>query len=209
MVSLRDHPRQLVIGIAGGIGSGKSFVAKKLAELAGGVVFDADAVAKGMLDRPSVQRQLIEWWGPEVIAADGRTNRGRIADIVFERPAEKHKLEAIIHPLVRAERELTKERLAGDAAVRCLVMDTPLLFEAGFADDCDRIVFVDADPEVRLQRVRAGRGWDSQEMARREAGQWPVEKKLDLSHDIVDNNAGEAEAVAQIRDLITRILETN
>lgn len=209
MPQLGDAHRQPVIGIAGGIGSGKSFVARKIAELAGGVVFDADDIAKQMLDRPSVQRQLIDWWGRDIIAGDGRTDRRRIADIVFENPAEKQKLEAIIHPLVRAQREMMKAEYADNADVRCVVMDTPLLFEAGFADDCDRIVFVDTDEPIRRARVLEHRGWDAAEFERRESAQWPVDKKLDLSHEIVDNNGGEAEAVAQIRDLITRILDPN
>lgn len=200
---------QPVIGVAGGIGSGKSLVARTIAELGKGVVFDADAVAQGDLDRPSVQRQLVEWWGPGVIGGDGRTDRQRLADIVFDDPQQKRKLEAIIHPLVRAERERLKAELRHDPAVRCVVMDTPLLFEAGFADDCDCVVFVDTERETRLKRLAAGRGWDEAELARREKAQWPLDKKLDLSHHIVDNNSGEAEAVAQVRDLLTRILETN
>lgn len=195
--------------MAGGIGSGKSLVARTIAELGGGVVFDADAVAQRLLDRPSVQRQLAEWWGPGVIAGDGRTDRRRVADIVFEHPVEKRKLEAIIHPSVRAERERLKSQLRGDPAVRCVVMDTPLLFEAGLADDCDCVVFVDAEPQTRLRRVAADRGWDAAEMARREKAQWSLDKKLDLSHHIVDNNGGEDDVVAQVRDLLTRILDTN
>ncbi len=199
---------QPVIGIAGGIGSGKSWVANEMAKL-GGVVFDADAVAKKDLDRSSVQRQLVEWWGKKVIAGDGKTDRRALADIVFHDPHEKTKLEAIVHPLVRAEREKLKRRVAIDEDVRFIVMDTPLLFEAGFADDCDAVVFVDTDRDVRLERVRAERGWDEAELTRRETNQWPLDRKLDLSHHIVDNNTGEAEAVVQIRDIITRILETS
>ena len=139
----------------------------------------------------------------------GKQTDASWADIVFAEPHEKQKLEAIIHPLVRAERDWLKQQVATDPAVRFIVMDTPLLFEAGFAEDCDTVVFVDADRNTRLERVRADRDWDENELDRREKNQWPLDRKLDLSDHIVDNNNGEAEAVVQIRELITRILETS
>ncbi|MCW5775518.1 MAG: dephospho-CoA kinase [Phycisphaeraceae bacterium] len=165
----------LVLGLAGGIGAGKSAVAAEFARR-GCVVIDSDVEAKAALDRPEVREQLRRWWGERVIGAGGRVDRAAVAAIVFEDESQRRRLESLVHPLVRARRaELVREAASRGAEV--VVVDAPLLFEAGVDAECDAVVFVDAPREVRLERVRASRGWDEAEVDRRERAQMPLEEK--------------------------------
>lgn len=190
-----------VIGLAGGIGSGKSEVAKLLASM-GCVVLDSDQDARQALDRPEVRDELVRWWGRVVLGADGRINRSAVADIVFKQPSERAKLEGLVHPIVRTQRAEAKKR-AGSA--RAVVIDAPLLFEAGVDAECDAVIFVEAPRELRLERVR-GRGWDEAELARREASQLPVEEKRRRSGHVVRNLGSREELRAQVARILEEIL---
>ena len=183
------HRATTVIGIAGGIGSGKSAFARALGRL-GARVFDADVSAKAVLDHGDVKAALIQKWGPRVLGPDSRIDRQAVASIVFADQLARTYLESLIHPRVRAE---AVEAIAGAraAGVRAVVLDVPLLFESGMDAMCDVVIFVDAAAEVRAARVASTRGWDSGELARREAAQWPLDKKRRQSGIVVINNGSE------------------
>ena len=196
--------RTLVIGLAGGIGSGKSALADAFEEL-GCVVVDSDQEAKEALDLPEVRDQLVEWWGERVLSEDGRVDRKAVAGIIFEDQRERARLESVVHPIVRRTRGALLER-ARKAGTPAVIVDAPLLFEAGVNEECDAVVFVDVPREIRLERVRRTRGWDERELERRESAQWPLERKKAASDLVVKNDAGrgalvrEAErALAQLR----------
>ncbi len=184
--------RPLAIGIAGGIGSGKSGLARALADL-DCVVIDSDALAKDVLEEPDVKDQLRAWWGDAIIDEQGRVDRSRVASIVFEDDAQRKRLEALIHPRVKNARARI---IAEHPDARAIVIDAPLLFEAGVDEECDAVLFVDVPRDIRLERVRDTRGWDEGELARREAGQWPVDRKRDAS-DLVIDNTGSKEDLAR------------
>ncbi len=174
-----------VIGIVGGIGSGKSTVARVFESL-GCVVSDSDASVREILTQPGVQRVLAGWWGEAIFAADGSIDRSRVAQIVFESPIERRKLEGLIHPLVHERRreQVLEARSQGAGGV---IIDAPLLFEAGVDSECDAIVFVDVPREIRLERVRSTRGWDAQELDRREKAQLGLEHKRERSDYVISN----------------------
>src|SRR5688500_2760096 len=131
-----------IIGLVGGIGSGKSYVARLFAEL-GCLVIDSDAQVREAYRDPKVLQTVRSWWGDEVIHPDGSTiNRSAVAARVFVDPAQKRRLEELIHPLVHAAREREMRVAAGDAQVVAYIWDTPLLLEAGLASQCDAVVFV-------------------------------------------------------------------
>ena len=180
-------PRRLpVIGLAGGIGAGKSTVAKSF-ERHGCFVIDSDARARAALDRPDVRDTLVRWWGDSILAPDGRADRSKIAAIVFADPEQRARLERLVHPIVREDRAaMIREALA--AGARAAIVDAPLLFEAGVDAECDCVVFVDAPHEQRLDRVRQTRAWDEAELNRREASQLPLDDKRRRSRHIVDNS---------------------
>lgn len=194
-----------VIGLAGGIGAGKSTVAAIFRRL-GCVVIDSDDLARTALDRPDVRDELVRWWGPSILDSQGKVDRKAVAKIVFADEAERRRLEALVHPIVRSSRA-DAVALARGAGARAAVVDAPLLFEAGVDAECDAVVFVDAPRELRLRRVRARSDWDEAELARREASQIPISEKQARSDFIVRNDTLDTRALEdQVRVVLDAIL---
>ncbi len=192
-----------VIGLAGGIGAGKSTVARAFAAL-GCVVSDSDTEAKALLDTPEVGGLLRERWGSGVFDAAGRVDRRSVGRIVFADDAERAWLESVIHPRLHAMRgdlmnEARRVRAAG------FVIDAPLLFEAGLDSDCDAVVFVECPREERLRRVMEHRGWDADELDRREKAQWPLDEKRRRSDYSVTNAGDRASMEARVREVLDQI----
>jgi dephospho-CoA kinase len=177
----------LVIGLTGGIGAGKSAVAGALGEL-GFLVVDSDKDAKEALERPEVKAELVRWWGEGVLDSQGRVDRSAVAKIVFGDPAERARLEGLVHPLVKAGRAELVERAVREHRPG-VVIDAPLLFEAGSDAECDAVVFVDAPRARRVERVRASRGWDEAELDRREKAQLSLEEKRRRADVVVVNDS--------------------
>lgn len=182
-------PRLPVLGIAGGIGAGKSTVARAFAEL-GCHVIDSDQRARAALDRPDVREQLVSWWGPGVLGEGGRIERAKVASIIFGDAGERARLEALVHPIVRQERA-AMIREAREARAAGVIVDAPLLFEAGVDAECDAVVFVDAPADVRLARVQASRGWTLEELERRERAQLSLDQKRARCRYVIDNGGVE------------------
>ncbi len=196
-----------IIGITGGIGAGKSLVARQFESL-GAARFDADAAAGQMLDDPPIKQHIRRRW-PEVATEGDRVDRKALASIVFNDPAALGYLESLIHPPVERQCLQWIEQVRREGIASAIVLDVPLLFEAGWDRHCDRVVFVDADRSIRLARLRKNRRWDEKDLLVREKTQWPLDKKRRLAHDIVDNSASESECLAQVRDVFSRIHSTD
>ena len=200
-----DHSKP-VIGLLGAPGSGKSLVARQMASLGCGVI-DADRIAKQMLNEPEVRDQLARWWGGQVIGEDGHVDRAAVARIVFEQPDELRRLEKLIHPKVAQRRAALRQRMNADPAIRGIVEDVPLLLEKNLETDCDVLVFVDVPREIRLQRVRAARGWSDQTLAAREKNQLPLDIKRNRADYVLDNGADESETLLQVRRVLSQIFQ--
>lgn len=187
--SPRRH-RTVVLAVLGGIASGKSAVAARLAG-ASGRVLDADALAREALDEPLVCERLVQAFGPEILDPDGRPHRERLAQRVFDDPEDRRRLEGWIHPVVRA-RILAALGEARASGVERVVLDVPLLLENdaqhGLLAHCDHLVFVDAPAAERDRRAVAHRGWAPGEVARREAAQTPLEEKRRRANHVVSND---------------------
>ena len=199
---LHDKP---IIGITGGIGSGKSTVARMFGEI-GCLVINSDQQVQQAYQDPAVIAQIRKWWGDDVLQADGKLNKRKISDIVFHDPQERKRLEGLLHPRVAELRDRRMAEAAVDPQVKAIIWDTPLLFEAGLQDNCDAVVFVDLPPARRLERVARDRGWDEAELLRREKSQWPLDKKREISDYIVDNTADADNVRGQVREVLFRIL---
>jgi dephospho-CoA kinase len=189
-----------VVGLIGDIGGGKSEVAGLFKER-GAVVIDADAVGHELLKDPGVLHQIVERFGPGVLVRTGggepgltpAIDRKALGAIVFNDPAARHALEAILHPRMRAwfraiiiERELAENGGEG----RLIVLDAAILLEAGWDDLCDRIVFVDAPREERMRRVQEQRGWSREALEARERAQWPADEKRVRADVVINNDSG-------------------
>jgi dephospho-CoA kinase len=174
MTGFRHGPRP-TLGLIGSIGAGKSTVAARLAA-AGAAVIDADKLGHAVLDEPHVRDALVARWGSKILDGD-RANRKAIGRIVFADPAEKAALEAIVFPAIREKAKAAMAMAQTSASVAPVVLDAPLLLEAGWADLCDRVLLVDAPRTVRLARVAARSGWSDAELTAREANQLPLDTK--------------------------------
>lgn len=191
----------LVIGVLGGIASGKSWVARRLCG-PGGVLIDADALAREVLESPPLRGALREAFGSAIERPDGTLDRQALADRIFSDPGAKERLEAFTHPLIRAR---IRARLEDARAARVprVVLDVPLLLENeashGLTAQCHELVFVDSDPAQREARAIATRGWKPGEVARREARQLPLEAKRARAGCRIDN-FGDLDALARATD---------
>lgn len=193
----------LVIGISGGIASGKSAAARLLAG-PDGVVIDADQLAREALASPEVLARVREHFGPGVFDAAGEVDRAALAGRVFEDPAGRSLLEGWIHPRVRV---IMARRLEESRArqVPRIVLDVPLLFENDdqhqLTRECDVLVFVDSNLETRSERARGARGWQPDELSRREACQLPLDEKRERSDHVLANNGDLEQLEAAVRAL--------
>lgn len=197
--------RKPVIGIVGGIGSGKSLVAEAFREL-GAAVIDSDRLAHAELNSSEVQAELRKWWGDGVFNDSGLVDRRAVGRIVFRDPAELKRLERLLYPRIELVRKRTMASLEDDPAVRAFVLDAPKLYEAGLDRSCDAVVFVDADRGVRLIRLRESRGWSSAELQRRENLQDPLDSKRARADYVVSNNSSPGELRRQVIRVFELIL---
>lgn len=199
-------PRPFVLGLAGGIGSGKSAAAAALAAR-GAYIIDFDREARAALDRPEVARALEQRWGRAIFTPGGAVDRAAVAARVFGQPAERAWLESLIHPLIWRTRDQAVAEARAHASLLA-VMDAPLLFEAGLDRECDAVLFIEADRAARLERVRQTRGWDEPELDRREQAQLPLEAKRAASRWVVRNQSDPAELAVALGRIFDMIVET-
>ncbi len=189
-----------VIGLVGGIASGKSTVAAELAKL-GAVALDADRAAHVALDLPEVQQKLVERWGKEILAESGKTDRQAVAERVFNPTKignpELGFLERQIHPGIR---QLFEKQLADLAkqGQKFAVVDAPLLLEAGWGDMCDSIVYIESSEADRTARINP-RNWSSDEISRREQAQMPIDEKKRQSTHTIRNLGSPEQLRAEVR----------
>ncbi|MBO1518153.1 dephospho-CoA kinase [Oceanisphaera pacifica] len=173
-----------IIGVTGGIGSGKSTVADLFAEQDITIV-DADVIAREVV---AVGEPVLDaigaYFGPEVIAADGSLNRAELRQRIFASPAHRHWLEALLHPLIR-------ERMIADCqqarSAYCLLV-VPLLVENQLTDLCDRVLVVDVDPELQIARTVARDNTRTEQVQAIMDTQASREERLSAADDVIDNN---------------------
>ncbi|MFN4244016.1 MAG: dephospho-CoA kinase [Tepidisphaerales bacterium] len=195
-------PAVPVIGLVGGIASGKSTYARLLARR-GCPVFSADEAVAELYRRHDILQTLATWWPsppyPPVRKPDGSLDRQAVARIVFADPAQRQRLEQLLHPLVADARQRHLAACRGDEPA--VVWDIPLLLETGLGPRCTVVAFVDAPESVRLARVVA-RGWSPQDLSAREAAQWPLERKRDAADVVLDGTADPVVADRAVTDLL-------
>lgn len=193
-----------VVGILGGIGSGKSTIAR-LFRRHGAEVVDADEIAGEVTARPDVLARIEQRFGAEVLDDAGGIDRDALARRVFgaENEAALRDLEGIVHPAVR----IRVNRLLAEARERgadVVILDVPLLLEKGYRESCDRLLFVRSSRAARVGRV-AARGWSEEELDRREAAQTPLSEKIEAADLILDNEDDLEEVAADVRDIVAQL----
>jgi dephospho-CoA kinase len=192
-----------IIGLIGGIGSGKSLVAAELVKH-GGVLISGDRLGHEALRQPEIRSQLVARWGEAILDASGEIDRKRVAGIVFANPAERAALEATVHPYIRRRirEEIAKARQHPE--VHLIVLDAAIMLEAGWHGVCDHLLFIDSPREIRLERLRQQRGWSAGEVEERENAQMPLAEKRRHADAVIDNAAGPEAVLAQVEHLLQR-----
>jgi dephospho-CoA kinase len=193
-----------VIGILGGIGSGKSAVAAEFAKL-GCEVIDADKIAHELLDQPEVRQQIVGLFGEGILDSAGKIDRKKLADIVFADAQRLASLNNIIHPLVLKRAEELIDLYKHRAGVKAIVLDIPLLAEVGWAKRCDKLIFVDCQRQIRIDRVKKMGVFDENQIKIRENFQISLDKKARLADNVVDNNSDFSALVRQVANIFSHI----
>jgi dephospho-CoA kinase len=192
-----------IIGITGGIASGKSTFSLDLAQIRAAWIFDSDACARELLDfDPSVRQAVTRDILPTAYRADGTPDRAAIRALVFSDPAAKARLEAILHPLVRARRQALAEDAR--AAGRDLLVDIPLLFETGASSGFDLTVTVACSLEIQTQRAMS-RGLTLAQVEQIVASQWGNAQKIAQSDFVIWNDGSLRMLQAQVEEMSARL----
>ena len=196
-----NHRPSLRLGLTGGIGSGKSTMARML-QARGADVIDADAISRrcteaGGAAMPAIARTF----GPEFLSPDGALERQRMRDHVFAHPEARHTLEHIIHPLVGAE----IQRQAQASHSPCLVFDVPLLVESPrWRPQLDRVLVVDCSPATQIRRVNARSGWDTATIEAVMRNQSPRDVRLAAADVVVFNDVDELAVLEHAAEALSR-----
>lgn len=190
-----------VVGLTGGIASGKSSVAAILREL-GVPVVDADALAREVVEpgQPALA-EIAAAFGPTALAADGTLDRKVVADLVFADPVKRRTLEAITHPRIAAAAQ-AKIAAAMAAGAPLVVYEAALLVERGIYKAFDGLIVVAASEETQLRRVMARDGLDEAAARARLAAQLPLAEKVAVATHVIENDGTRAETRAKVEALV-------
>jgi len=192
----------MILGLTGSLGSGKSTVSAMLAGC-GAVVVCADQVAHDVV-APGGEAlgEIAEAFGPAIICPDGSLDRPVLAAIVFPDPAQRRRLEQIVHPRVR---RVVLNLLEQHADAPLVVLDVPLLFESGYEARCNFTLSVSVTESVRLERLARDRGMSAEQVAARLSAQLPQEEKNRRASFVVDNSGPLSHTCSQLAAILSRI----
>lgn len=184
-----------LIGLTGGIGSGKSTIARRLKDL-GATIIDADQVARKVVEpgQPALA-ELIATFGSEILNADGTLNRGALGEKVFVDKAALEKLNSIVHPAVKKETDLLFSQAGSNEIV---IYDVPLLVETDNSYTFEHIIVASAPENIRVERLMEHRGMTESEALSRIQSQAPEEERLKIADTVIDTSASLDHTYAQV-----------
>ncbi|MHC4488173.1 MAG: dephospho-CoA kinase [Planctomycetota bacterium] len=190
-----------IIGILGGIGSGKSTVAAEFAKL-GCKVIDADKIVHELLEKKAVREKIVGLFGLAILDSAGKIDHRKLAEVVFADADKLSSLNKTIHPLVLERAEVLIKQYNRQNQVKAIVLDMPLLAEVGWAGRCNKLIFVDCKRQLRLDRAKKA-GFDENQFKIRENFQISLDNKAGLADNIVDNNSGLLALAKQVADIFS------
>lgn len=195
----------IVIGLTGGIASGKSTVAEELRRL-GLPVFDADEVSRKAVEKGSAGlRQVAEAFGSQYLTADGSLDRAKVANLIFHDRQARKTLESIIHKIVWQQAEQFLQQCS-ERNCPAAVLDVPLLIECGWQNNVDRVWLVAVDVQEQIKRAMKRSGMAEDDVKQRIAAQMSLEAKKPYAHIIFDNSGELQQTLAQVQQEVDKIL---
>lgn len=195
----------IVAGLTGGIATGKSTVAAVFEE-AGARLIDADRIARDVVRKgTSAYRDIVAHFGMDVVCGDGEIDRRRLAAIVFNDPAAQRALEDIVHPQVKREVDRRVDLIRRQAPEALVILDIPLLFEAGMQGGLDAVIVVYAPEHLQLARLMARDGLTEPEALARIRAQMPIDSKRALATRVIDNSGSREQTRQQALEIYRQL----
>ena len=194
-----------IIGIIGGVGSGKSTVAAEFGKL-GCAVTDADKIAHELLEKKAAKKKIVDLFGQTVLNSAGKIDHRKLADVVFADADKLSSLNKIIHPLVLGRAEELIRQYNRQNEVKAIVLDMPLLVEVGWAKRCDKLIFVDCKRQLRVDRAKKMGVFEENQVKIRENFQISLDNKVAIADNTVDNNSDFSALARQVTDIFSYIM---
>jgi len=188
-----------VIGIAGGIASGKSTIAEMLESL-GADIIDADKICHRLINTKDIACKITKRWGDHILDDHGKVKRHMLAEIVFSEREEVSALNSIIHPKAIKEIKSRVAKLQAEAATKAIVLDAALVVESNLIDICDIMLFVDTKKNRCKTRVHNSRKWPLDEITKREKFQGLLQQKREIADVVINNNHSKEDTLYQVKD---------
>jgi dephospho-CoA kinase len=197
--------RFLLVGLTGGIATGKSTVSEMLRGH-GAEIIDADRLAREVVEpgQPAF-KQIVAEFGPGVVGADGALDRKKLGAVVFADPERRKRLEALTHPAIRERFQARLDELTARGFAGLVFFDAPVMIESGSYKNMDRMVVVITDETTQMARLRARDGTDEAEGRRKIASQMPLAEKAKLADHVIDNSGDREATAAQVRRLVAAL----
>jgi len=180
-------------------------VAREFAKL-GCKVVDADAIAHELLETKTIKKKIVTFFGREILDGAGKIDHKKLAEIVFTDANKLSFLNGILHPLVLERAEEMIRRYSCQDQIKAIVLDIPLLVEVGWAERCDRLIYVDCNPKTRVERAKKA-GLDKNQFKIRENFQISLDNKARLTDNTIENNSGFSALVRQIADIFSDMMD--
>jgi dephospho-CoA kinase len=197
--------RFLLVGLTGGIATGKSTVSEMLRGL-GAEIIDADRLAREVVEpgQPAF-KQIVAEFGAGVVGADGALDRKKLGAIVFADPERRKRLEALTHPAIRERFQARLDELAARGFAGLVFFDAPVMIESGSYKNMDRMVVVVTDEATQMARLRGRDGTDDAEGRQKIASQMPLAEKAKLADHVIDNSGDREATAAQVRRIVAAL----
>ena len=198
--------RFLLVGLTGGIATGKSTVSEILRQL-GCEIIDADRLARDVVEpEQPAWKQIVAEFGGGVVTAEGALDRKKLGAIVFADPERRKRLEAITHPAIRARFQARLDELAAQGFAGIVVFDAPVMIESGTYKNMDRLVVVVTDDATQAARLQERDGTDEAQGRRKIASQMPLAEKAKLADYVIDNSGDREATAAEVRRVFAALM---
>lgn len=207
MTEKSTHKGSILVGLTGGLGSGKSLVSGEMKRL-GAEVLDADLVAREIVEPGSPALEEIKReFGPGVLTGDGALDRKALGEMVFSDPERLKALNRITHPKIIKLIDRRAEKIAKEKPGTVIVVDAALLIEAGHHRRMDKVIVVYADEDSRVERLMKRDGFTAEEALRRMNSQMPLEEKLPFADIVIDNTGPRENTLEKTREVYRELSE--